>query len=86
MQETSNKKLKKIELTDAPPDITVINPNWDTIDTELQEATSHQADSSIHVTATDKSNWNGKAAGSHTHGTGDITSATPIVQTVSPAP
>ena len=39
MQETSNKKLKKIELTDAPPDITVINPNWDTIDTELQEAT-----------------------------------------------
>ena len=76
MQETSNKKLKKIELTDAPPDITVINPNWDTIDTELQNGTNHQADSSIHVTSTDKSNWNGKAAGSHTHGTGDITSGT----------
>lgn len=73
MQETSNKKLEKIELTDAPPDITAINPNWDTIDTELQKGTNHQADNSIHVTTSDKSNWNSKAAGSHSHSANSLT-------------
>ena len=34
MLQTDNLKLNKIELTDAP-DITVINHNWDTIDTEI---------------------------------------------------
>lgn len=29
---TSNYSLHKIDLTDAPPDITVLNENWDTID------------------------------------------------------
>lgn len=38
MQLTTNFKLKKIELTDSPPDITVINSNWDTIDTNLKDA------------------------------------------------
>ncbi len=38
MQLTTNFKLKKIELTDSPPDITVLNFNWDTIDTNLKEA------------------------------------------------
>lgn len=38
MKETTNYKLKKIELTDSPPDITVINPNWDTIDEKLYGA------------------------------------------------
>ena len=37
---------------------------------------SHSNDSSIHVTATDKSNWNSKAAGSHTHSASNITSGT----------
>lgn len=32
---TTNYNLHKIDLTDAPPDITVLNPNWDTIDSEL---------------------------------------------------
>lgn len=36
MQQTPNFALKKIELTDSPPDITVINPNWDTIDQALK--------------------------------------------------
>ena len=36
MQLTTNYSLRKIELTDAPPDITVLNPNFDTIDTELK--------------------------------------------------
>ena len=32
---TTNLGLHKIDLTDAPPDITVLNQNWETIDTEL---------------------------------------------------
>lgn len=32
---TTNYNLTKIDLTDAPPDITVLNQNWDTIDEEL---------------------------------------------------
>ena len=32
---TTNYELVKIALTDAPPDITAINPNWDKIDSEL---------------------------------------------------
>ena len=43
MQETTNYKLKKIELPDSPPDITTINPNWDTIDTKLKAAADHAA-------------------------------------------
>jgi hypothetical protein len=35
VQETTNLKLKKPELTDAPPDITVLNENWDTLDEEI---------------------------------------------------
>ena len=35
MQTTKNYKFKKPELTDSPPDITVMNFNWDTIDEKL---------------------------------------------------
>ncbi|MDF2636335.1 MAG: hypothetical protein K0R78_3209 [Pelosinus sp.] len=38
MQQTNKLGLNKIELTDSPPDITTINPNWDTIDAELDAA------------------------------------------------
>lgn len=52
MQQTTNYALKKIELTDSPPDITVINPNWDTIDEELKETaddlTAHLAEDVAH--------------------------------------
>lgn len=34
--ETTNYNLHKIDLTDAPPDITVLNDNFDTIDSELK--------------------------------------------------
>lgn len=44
MQQTSNYALKKIELADSPPDITVINTNWDTIDTELKKLSNATAD------------------------------------------
>lgn len=33
---TPNYNLHKIDLTDAPPDITVLNPNWDTLDEQLK--------------------------------------------------
>ncbi|WP_346930293.1 hypothetical protein [Clostridium sp.] len=36
MLTTTNYGLKKIELKDSPPDITVINPNWDLIDQMLK--------------------------------------------------
>ena len=41
MQQTTNYKLNKIELEDSPPDITVLNPNWDKIDTELKSASDN---------------------------------------------
>ena len=37
---TTNYGLHKIDLNDAPPDITVLNPNWDTIDELLYELSS----------------------------------------------
>lgn len=33
---TTNYKMKKIELKDSPPDITVINSNWDWLDTMIK--------------------------------------------------
>jgi hypothetical protein len=35
MQKTTNLQLNKIELADSPPDITVLNANWDKIESEL---------------------------------------------------
>jgi hypothetical protein len=35
--ETTNYKLHKIDRTDAPPDITVLNKNWDKLDAKLKE-------------------------------------------------
>lgn len=43
MNTTANYDLVEIELSDAPPDITVINPNWETIDTELKNLTDGKA-------------------------------------------
>lgn len=37
MKQTTNYNLVKPELTDSPPDITVMNPNWDKIDEKLKE-------------------------------------------------
>lgn len=43
MLQTSKLKLNKIELTDIA-DITVINPNWDTVDTEITNLKTDKAD------------------------------------------
>lgn len=46
MQKTTNYQLNKIELTDSPADITVINANWDTIDTNLKKLSDEKFDKS----------------------------------------
>jgi hypothetical protein len=40
LQTTTRLGLKKIELTDTPPDITVLNANWDVIEAKMMEADS----------------------------------------------
>lgn len=37
MKQTTNYNLIKPELTDSPPDITAMNPNWDKIDGKIKE-------------------------------------------------
>ncbi|MBR4419582.1 MAG: hypothetical protein IKT32_01760 [Clostridia bacterium] len=46
---TGNYNLHKIELLDAPPDIEVLNPNWDIIDTELKKLSDNKADHTVYV-------------------------------------
>lgn len=78
---TPNFNLHKIDLTDAPPDITMINPNWDTIDTQLKslkdsidDAPTLTVDSALSSTSTNpvqnkviNSALAGKAPTNHTH-------------------
>jgi hypothetical protein len=40
---TTNYNLHKIDLADSPPDITVLNQNFDTIDAELKKSNDHIA-------------------------------------------
>lgn len=52
---TTNFNLHKIDLTDAPPDITVLNANWDTLDTQLKTLTDRPSvtvDSALSGTST----------------------------------
>lgn len=48
MKQTTNYSLNKIELADSPPDITVLNPNFDKIDTEMKRLTDK--DTSVDAT------------------------------------
>lgn len=48
---TTNYNLVKPALTDAPPDITVMNPNWDTIDAKLKQALSGARESALPITS-----------------------------------
>lgn len=82
MKETTNYKLHKIDLDDSPPDITVLNDNWDKIDTKLKDAENHAGNGTVHVTSAEKTTWNNKADGDHIHtpaiayGTCDTVAAT----------
>ncbi len=68
---TSNYNLHKIDLTDAPPDITVLNPNWDTIDSTMKTLDTGVSDaksaaSTAQTAATNaQSTADGKAPKSH---------------------
>ena len=55
MQETTNYQLKKIEGADSPPDITVMNPNWDTIDGQMKSGADHRGNADIHFSAAERS-------------------------------
>ena len=59
MKTTPNLKLKKIQLTDSPPDITVLNTNWDKLDTEVQaaKATAESASVMTDTTTGSKYKW-----------------------------
>lgn len=46
MLKTQNYGFNKPELSDSPPDITVMNPNWDTIDKKIKENTDAIAQNS----------------------------------------
>lgn len=63
MQQTTNYQLNKPEASDYA-DIAPISENMDTIDAQLKAAQNHREDGDVHVTSTDKQNWNNKAPGS----------------------
>lgn len=63
MQQTTNYQLNKPEASDYA-DIAPISENMDTIDAQLKTAQNHREDGGVHVTGTDKQNWNSKAPGS----------------------
>lgn len=44
MKTTTNYQLKKLELPDSPPDITQLNPNWDTIDNLIKSINTKLSD------------------------------------------
>lgn len=50
MQYTANYNLNKLELLDAPPNIEVLNPNWDTIDRILKQFSDGKAEHTAYVT------------------------------------
>lgn len=69
MQRTPNYKFKKPELIDSPPDITVLNENFDIIDEKLKELNDGKAPKDVATTSlnglmskTDKSKLDGIAA------------------------
>lgn len=57
MLETTNYKFKKPELTDSPPDITVMNPNWDSIDTKLKDNETQINSLDVNKLNKIKQNW-----------------------------
>lgn len=74
---TTNYNLHKIDLTDAPPDITVINANWDTIDAELKKVENKSSKSVLVETTLVATNWGGSI---YTWSNKNITSATQIIE------
>ena len=57
---TTNYNLHKIELSDKPADITVINPNWDFID-QMLKTLEESAGDGVYIPKTEKGVANGVA-------------------------
>lgn len=74
---TTNFNLHKIDLTDAPPDITVINGNWDTIDAKLHEALNGSGKSIVVEDTLSANKW---GANLYTWQNVNITSAEQIIE------
>jgi hypothetical protein len=58
LETTTNYNLSKPGASDYV-DISVLNANMDTVDTQLKNAQSHRESSGIHVTAAQKTKWDG---------------------------
>lgn len=54
MQFTENYNLRKIDLEDSPPDITVLNKNFDTIDEALQKGVDDLKTTNDNLTKSDE--------------------------------
>lgn len=65
---TTNYNLHKIDLTDAPPDITVLNSNFDTIDQVLKTLDEKETSSADGVSATLSTSWTEQPDGSYSQG------------------
>lgn len=58
---TPNYNLVKIDLNDAPPDITVINQNWDTLDEKMKEAIEGGASEIVFTATIPTDGWSDSA-------------------------
>lgn len=70
MKQTTNYNLVKPELTDSPPDITVMNQNWDTIDIEIANKVDKVANKQLSTedyTSTEKAKLAGIAVGANNY-------------------
>jgi len=63
MKLTTNYNLVKPELTDSPPDITAMNPNWDAIDTELKSHDDKLKNLSAYAVANGTNSYTATIAG-----------------------
>lgn len=84
--------LHKIDLTDAPPDITVLNDNWDKLDEVLGNTSSDVpvenltgvlpiAKGGTGATDASSARTNLGAAPAYTYGTSDLTAGTSSLET-----
>jgi hypothetical protein len=74
---TTNYNLHKIDLTDAPPDITVLNGNWDIIDAKLHEAQGGGSKSTVVEDTLAANKW---GTNLYTWQNANITSANQIIE------
>lgn len=65
---TTNYNLTKPALTDSPPDITALNDNWDTLDTQLKNVSDKADTNESNITSITNNYVPKPAGGSFTTG------------------